>query len=402
MKKKINLFIVLTFLFFIYPIKSMAANQTQIVGLDKNVKAYLIANEENGDIYYEKNSEESYPMASLSKLMTYLLVKESIDDGKLSMDQEITVGKEAAKFHNWEYSYLGLDEGDVFTVKELLEGLMVVSGNDCAYQLAVTVSNSEIEFARKMNIKAAELGLSSQVYYNASGVETEDGQQNSSSAKDLFTLSKYIIDKYPEVLEYAKIRSIVDQRREIDVNSTIPLVGEIPGVDGLKTGSTKEAGYCLVTTTNMQEIDDKDKFRTIGVVLGADQKDTRNKVMSDLIYYVSRYYDSVSVLDKNVAYESLKVNTAKQGYVDLYPDQDVNLIVKKGENPSIKASFNESIKAPVKAGEILGLAKVNYQDKEFEVSLISKSNLEEATLYSKMLRAGEDATNFLLQALIAR
>lgn len=402
MKKKLNLFIILTFLFFIYPIKSMAANQTQIVGLDKNVKAYLIANEENGDIYYEKNSEESYPMASLSKLMTYLLVKESIDDGKLSMDQEITVGKEAAKFHNWEYSYLGLDEGDVFTVKELLEGLMVVSGNDCAYQLAVTVSKSEIEFARKMNIKAAELGLASQVYYNASGVETEDGQQNSSSAKDLFTLSKYIIDKYPEVLEYAKIRSIVDQRREIDVNSTIPLVGEIPGVDGLKTGSTKEAGYCLVTTTNMQEIDDKDKFRTIGVVLGADQKDTRNKVMSDLIYYVSRYYDSVSVLDKNVSYESLKVNTAKQGYVDLYPDQDVNLIVKKGENPSIKASFNESIKAPVKAGEILGLAKVNYQDKEFDVSLISKTNLEEATLYSKMLRAGEDATNFLLQALIAR
>ncbi len=245
MKKKLNLFIILTFLFFIYPIKSMAANQTQIVGLDKNVKAYLIANEENGDIYYEKNSEESYPMASLSKLMTYLLVKESIDDGKLSMDQEITVGKEAAKFHNWEYSYLGLDEGDVFTVKELLEGLMVVSGNDCAYQLAVTVSKSEIEFARKMNIKAAELGLSSQVYYNASGVETEDGQQNSSSAKDLFTLSKYIIDKYPEVLEYAKIRSIVDQRREIDVNSTIPLVGEIPGVDGLKTGSTKETSNSL-------------------------------------------------------------------------------------------------------------------------------------------------------------
>ena len=400
-KNKISSIIVVL-LIILFPINALAANQSQVVGLDQNVKAYIIGNEENGDIYYEKDSSTPYPIASLSKLMTYLLVKESIDEGKLSLDQEVTVDEEAAKFHSWEYSYLGLDEGEVYTIEELLQGLMVVSGNDCAYQLAITVCDSESEFARLMNMKAGELGLDSQVYYNASGVQTESGNQNSSSAKDLFTLSKYIIEKYPEVLEYSKVRKIEDQRRDIDVASTIPLVGDIPGVDGLKTGSTEEAGYCLVSTVDMKEIDSKDDFRTIAVLLGADQKDTRNKAMSDLIYYVSRYYDKVKILDTNVAYDSLKVNTAKQGYVDLYPNQNIEMIVKTGDVPAVRTKLQQDIKAPIKSGQVLGDANVSYEDKEYDVSLISQSNLEEASLFSRIVRAFEDAANFLLQVLIAR
>ncbi len=394
--------IIIVLLIFLFPINALAANQSQVVGLDDNVRAYIIGNAENGDIYYEKNSSTPYPMASLSKLMTYLIVKEKIDEGKLSLNQEVTVDKEAAKFHSWEYSYLGLDEGEVYTIEELLQGLMVVSGNDCAYQLAITVSDSESEFARLMNMKSGELGLDSQVYYNASGVQTESGNQNSSSAKDLYVLSKYIIDKYPEVLEYSKVRKIEDKRRDIDVDSTIPLVGEIPGVDGLKTGSTEEAGYCLVSTVNMKEIDGKDDFRTIAVVLGADQKDTRDKAMSDLIYYVSRYYDKVKVLDTNVAYDSLKVNTAKQGYVELYPNQNVEMIVKTGESPSVKTKLQQNIKAPIKSGQVLGNANVSYEDKEYDVSLISQSNLEEASLFSRIVRSLQDSADFLLKVLIAR
>lgn len=400
-KNKISSIIVVL-LIFLFPINALAANQSQVVGLDQNVKAYIIGNEENGDIYYEKDSSTPYPIASLSKLMTYLIVKEKIDEGKLSLDQEVTVDEEAAKFHSWEYSYLGLDEGEVYTIEELLQGLMVVSGNDCAYQLAITVSDSESEFARLMNMKAGELGLDSQVYYNASGVQTESGNQNSSSAKDLYVLSKYIIEKYPEVLEYSKVRKIEDKRRDIDVDSTIPLIGEIPGVDGLKTGSTEEAGYCLVSTVDMKEIDGKDDFRTIAVLLGADQKDTRNKAMSDLIYYVSRYYDKVKVLDTNVAYDSLKVNTAKQGYVELYPNQNVEMIVKTGENPAIKTKLQQNLKAPIKSGQVLGNANVSYEDKEYDVSLISKSNLEEASLFARIVRSLQDSADFLLKVLIAR
>lgn len=402
MKNKKIFALLLAVLLSFVPSVGFAANQSRIVGLDDNVVSYIIGNEKTGDIYYEKNADTSYPMASVSKLMTYLLVREAIDAGKLSLDTPVKINEEAAEYNTWEYSSLGLEEGEIFTIEELLEGLIVVSGNDCAYQLATELADSEAEFARMMNMKASELGLNSQVYYNASGVETKQNQQNSSSARDIFKLSQIIIEKYPEILDYGKVREINDPRRNIEKESTVPLVDTIPGVDGLKTGTTDEAGYCLVTTTNMKEIDEKDNFRTIGVVMGADQKDTRDSVMSDLIYYVSRYYDLVNVLDTNVANQTIKTNTAKQGYVDLYPDKNVNIIIKDGEKPSLKYNIKDDIKAPIKEGEVLGDVKVSYKDKEFDVNLISKSNLEEASRFSRIMRTSSDAADFLLKVLISR
>ncbi|MBM0046662.1 D-alanyl-D-alanine carboxypeptidase [Anaerococcus sp. mt242] len=402
MKNKKIISLLLSLILILAPMPALAANQNKIVGLDDNVTSYIIGNEKTGDIYYEKNADESLPMASLSKLMTYLLTKEAIDEGKISPDQEVTVSKEAAKYNSWEYSALGLEEGETFTVKELLEGLIVASGNDCAYQLAVTVEDSETEFARNMTMKASELGLNSQIYYNASGVETENGQENSSSARDLFLLTKHIIEKYPEILEYGSVREITDPRRNINVESTVPLIGEIPGVDGLKTGTTDQAGACLISTADMKKIDDKDDFRTIGVVMGADQKDTRNSVMSDLIYYVSRYYNLESVLDENVAVESIKTNTVSQGYVDVFPSENVNIILKDGEKAAIKYDIKDKIKAPIKAGEVLGEAYVSYEDEEYKVPLVAKSDFKEASMFSRIMRSSEDAADFLLKVLIAR
>ncbi|WP_262122023.1 D-alanyl-D-alanine carboxypeptidase family protein [Anaerococcus sp. Marseille-Q5996] len=402
MKNKKILSLILSLILILVPFPAFAANQNKIVGLDENVKSYIIGNEKTGDIYYEKNADESLAMASLSKLMTYLLTKEAIDEGKISLDQEVIASEEAAKFNSWEYSALGLEEGETYTVEELLEGLIVASGNDCAYQLALTVDDSETEFARNMTMKASELGLNSQIYYNASGVDTEDGQENSSSARDLFKLTQHIIEKYPEILEYGSVREIVDPRRNINVESTVPLIGEIDGVDGLKTGTTDQAGACLISTTDMKKLDSKDDFRTIGVVMGADQKDTRNSVMSDLIYYVSRYYNLESVLDQNVAVDSIKTNTATQGYVDVFPSKNVNIIIKDGKKASVKYDLKDKIKAPLKAGEVLGEAYVTYEDEEYKVPLVSKNDLKEASLFAKIIRSSEDAADFLLKVLIAR
>ena len=402
MKNKKIIPILLSILFILNPLKVFAANQSKIVGLDDNVKAYIIGNEKTGEIYYEKNSDQSYPMASLSKLMTYLLVKEEIDAGNISLDDQVEVDPEASKFNSWEYSALGLKEGEIFTIKELLEGLIVASGNDCAYQLAITVADSEAEFARNMTMKASELGLKSQIYYNSSGVETENGDENSSSASDLLKLAQHIIKKYPEILEYGQIREIVDPRRDIDVKSTVPLIGEVDGVDGLKTGTTDKAGACLISTVDMKKLDDKDNFRTIAVVMGADQKDTRNSVMKDLIYYVSRYYDSKNVLDTNVAVKSIKTNTVSQGYVDIFPSENINIIIKDGKNPTIKYNIKDDVKAPINAGEVLGKATVEYDDKQFDVDLVSKTSYKEASKFSKIFRTSQDFADFLVKLLIAR
>lgn len=386
---------------FLMPV-SLAAGQNKIVGLDDNVKSYFIANEESGEVYYEKNADEPRAMASLSKLMTFLLTKEAIENGDISLDTKVKADKEAENLTSWEYSALGVKEGETYTVDELLKGLIAVSGNDCAYLLANTISVSEAAFAREMNEKAKELDLESQVYYNSSGIETEDGYQNTSSARDLFKLSQYILKTYPDILEYTAIREIKDPARDIDKTSTIPLMDEIKGVDGLKTGTTDEAGYCLVTTIDMRELDAKDDFRAIGVVMGADQKDTRNMVMSDLIYYVSKYFSTRTVLDKNVPVKSIKDVTVKQGYIDLYPKEDIKMIIKEGENPTIKYNIKDDVKAPINENEDFGEVEVSYNDESHTIGLFSKKALDKASLFTRVIRTVEDSCDFLLKTIIAR
>lgn len=393
--------LVMAVFIFLMPV-SLAAGQNKIVGLDDNVKSYFIANEESGEVYYEKNADEPRAMASLSKLMTFLLTKEAIENGDISLDTKVKADKEAENLTSWEYSALGVKEGEIYTVDELLKGLIAVSGNDCAYLLANTISVSEAAFAREMNEKAKELDLESQVYYNSSGIETEDGYQNTSSARDLFKLSQYILKTYPDILEYTAIREIKDPARDIDKTSTIPLMDEIKGVDGLKTGTTDEAGYCLVTTIDMRELDAKDDFRAIGVVMGADQKDTRNMVMSDLIYYVSKYFSTRTVLDKNVPVKSIKDVTVKQGYIDLYPKEDIKMIIKEGENPTIKYNIKDDVKAPINENEDFGEVEVSYNDESHTIGLFSKKALDKASLFTRVIRTVEDSCDFLLKTIIAR
>lgn len=399
-KYKIASLFMVAFIFFM-PV-SLATSQNKIVGLDNNVKAYLIGNEENGEVYYEKNADEPRAMASLSKLMTFLVTKEALDRGDITLETKVKADKEAEKLTSWEYSSLGVKEGETYTVDELLKGLIAVSGNDCAYLLANTISVSESAFAREMNEKAKELDLKSQVYYNSSGVETEDGLQNTSSARDLFKLSSYILKTYPEILDYAAIREIKDPAHDIDKKSTIPLMDEIKGVDGLKTGTTDKAGYCLVTTVDMSKLDTNDDFRSIGVVMGADQKDTRNKVMSDLIYYVSKYFSKKTVLDTNVPIKSIKDISVKQGYIDLYPKEDIKMIIKEGENPTIKYNIKEDVKAPIKENENLGEVEISYKDESQKVGLFSKKALDKASLFSRVIRTVKDSCDFLLKTVIAR
>ena len=397
---KIVSLVMAAFIFFM-PI-SFAVGQSKVVGLDDNVKAYIIANEESGEVYYEKNADEPRAMASLSKLMTFLVTKEAIDNGEISLETKVKADKEAENLTSWEYSALGVKEGEIYTVDELLRGLIAVSGNDCAYLLANTISVSEAAFAREMNEKAKELDLESQIYYNSSGIETEDGYQNTSSARDLFKLTQYVLKTYPEILDYAAIREIKDSARDIDKKSTIPLMDEIKGVDGLKTGTTDKAGYCLVSTIDMKELDSKDDFRSIGVVMGADQKDTRNKVMSDLIYYVSKYYSTRTVLDTNVAIKSIKDVTVKQGYIDLYPKEDIKMIIKEGENPTIKYNIKDDLIAPIKENQDLGEVEISYKDESYTVGLLSKKALDRASLFTRVVRTVEDSCDFLLKTVIAR
>ena len=407
MKRKKIIAFLLAFLFIFSPIKTFADDTVakegdNIVGADKFVKAYLIGNQESGDIFYQKNADQTYPIASMSKLMTFLLARDAIESGKISFDTKVKGTKEAEDLTGPEYSAMGIKEGEQYTIKELLTGLMVVSGNDCANLLASTISGSEANFANEMNKKAQELNLKSQKYYNASGINTEDDKQNSSSAKDLFELTRIILSKYPDVLEYSKINEINDNKKDIHKKSTIPLRDEIKGVDGLKTGTTEEAGYCLTTTIDMNKFDPKNEFRAIGIVMGVEENEFRNSAMTDLIYYVSRYFNYKKLTDKDLPIDSIKVNSVKEGYVELYPEKTVGFIIKDKAMPSVQIKINKDIKAPIKKNEKLGKAYIKYKDKSYEVNLISKKDQQKASNFTRVKRTVSDACNFLVECIIAR
>lgn len=408
MKKDKKVFIFfLSLVFILFPFSSFAFESERkdgdnIVGVDKNVRSYIIGNEESGDIFYQKDANKKYPIASMSKLMTFLLVRDTIEEGKLSFDTKIKGTKEAEDLTSPAYSHLGIKKGEEYTVKELLTGLMVVSGNDCANLLATSISQTEDKFAQKMNEKAKELNLLSQEYFNASGINTEDDKQNSSSAKDLFELARIIIKKYPDILEYSKIRKIDDPKKGIHKESTIPLVGEVEGVDGLKTGTTEEAKYCLTTTLDMSKLDNKDHFRAIGIVMGASDSEVRNSAMTDLIYYVSRFFDYKKLFDKKYPSKSIKMNSVKEGYVELYPNKDLSFIIKDKTMPTVKYKINKNIKAPIKKGENLGKANISYMDQNYEINLISKKDQQRASDFTRIKRTISDACDFLIECIIAR
>lgn len=404
---KKTLIFFLSLIFIISPLVSFADDSERqagdnIVGVDENVRAYIIGNEENGDIFYQKDAETKYPIASMSKLMTFLLVRDQIDQGKLSLDTKIKGTKEAEELTGPGYSKLGIKEGEEYTVKELITGLIVVSGNDCANLLATSISGSEDKFAQNMNEKAKELGLTSQEFYNASGLNTEDNKQNSSSAKDLFELVRIILDKYPDILEYSKIREINDSKRGINEKSTIPLIGEIDGVDGLKTGTTEEAKSCLTTTIDMSKLNNKNNYRAIGIVMGASDKEVRDMAMTDLIYYVSRFFNFKKIADTNHPLKSVRVNSVKEGYVELYPSEDLSFIVKDNTMPSVKYDINKNIKAPIKKGEVFGKANISYNDKNYEIDLVSNKEQERASDFTRFKRTISDACDFLVKCIIAR
>lgn len=397
MIKKIVYSLLIVGLFF--PLTAKADN---IVGEDNNVKSYIIGDFETDKIFYKKNENDAMPIASMSKLMTFLVIKDEISKGKLQLNTKVKITKEAEELATWEFSHLGLKAGMEMSIEDLLKGLLVVSGNDCAVALAIKSSGDEASFALKMNKKAKELGLSSQNYVNASGIQDEKKNlQNSSSAYDMYKLSKHIIKKYPEILDYAKIRHLDFDEYDIHEDSTIPLVDEIDGVDGLKTGTTEEAGACLTTTVDMKKIDKSDNFRTIAVVMNAKNHEVRDLVAKDLIYYVSRYFNFVDVVDKDKVYKTLKLNSSKKGYIDLYSEKNLKYIVKVNDIVDQRVDLYENIKAPIEENQALGNIEVNYNGNKETTKLISKSKEEKASYFVRIYRTIKDTCDFIIDLVLA-
>lgn len=398
MKKKF-LSIFLVFVIFIF----YNLNNTEAINLtyDNEVSAIYVGDLDGSIALYQKDSDKSYPVASMSKMMTYLIIKEEIKQGKISLDDIVEITKESAKLNINGYSKFDLNIGEKVTVRRLLEALMIISGNDAANALAIHSSGNLESFVNKMNNKAKELGLSKSKFINPSGVtegleENQELKYNYMSAKDLYNLAKYIIKNFPETEEYGKQKVLNVPERNFTRESTLPL-RELPSMIGLKTGSTPEAGYGFTGLFDMSKERNGEDYKLIIVVVGADTIDIRDITTKEIYSFVKDNYSLNKILDTKEPTVQIEDSTTSNKYISLYPKESINLLLPKGKTLDMEYVLDKEKQAPYKSGEILGEIILKQDSKEISrVKLLTKEDVSKLNLFKRLMNYIKNIFNKLI------
>ena len=343
------------------------------LNLAENAKSAILIEASTGTIIYEKNSHEKLAPASMTKMMSMLLIVEAIEDGKLSWNQMITTSENASSMGG---SQILLETGEKMSVEDLFKGIAVASGNDAVVALAEAVAATEEEFVKMMNERAKELGLEDTNFKNPHGLDTAN---HYTSAYDMAMIAKELV-RHEKVLEFTSIYEDYlreDQENKVWLVNTNKLVKFYDGMDGLKTGYTKEAGYCLTATAKRGDT------RFITVVMGEEDTKTRNSETTSMMDYAFGQYEVEKVLDKKRTVGTVRVEKGKVDTIQLVPMDDVTILNKKSDQ---KKNSNYEVKtktitAPIKKGEQVGelILEVDGEEKR-TVPLTVQESIEKANL----------------------
>lgn len=371
MKNKIFQWLVAFLLVFSMGTASIAED------LEQNTNSVLGVDYSTGDIVYNYNGEEKIAIASTTKLMTYLVVKDEIASGRGGLKDRIKVDSEVA---NTGGSSFQLKEGEQVKVEDLLEGILIVSGNDACLALAKHFGGSEAGFVKMMNQKAAELGLENSVFYTSNGLPDKDGNENTMTAIELYRLSAHILSRYPEIIDTTEKSKLVMEDRNFAGENTNPLLGAVKGVDGLKTGYTDRAGRCLVATAEQQ-----DGNRVIGIVMGASSEQSRLEKSERLMETLINKYSRISLYLKEETVGERSIGNSKHQRIELYPVEDVEVFLKKDDEvPKQEVVMNPDIELPIEPGDVVGTLHLSYGIVEKEVEL----TVNEKISRFKLIRIG--------------
>jgi D-alanyl-D-alanine carboxypeptidase (penicillin-binding protein 5/6) len=328
--------------------------------MNLDCKSALLMDYGTGKIIYEQNSHEKLAPASVTKVMTMLLTIEALDSGKIAYEDKVTISAQASSKNN-KGTMLLLEAGEVRTVKELLYGIAVESANDACIAMAEHISGSEDEFVKLMNKRAKELGAMDTNFVNPNGLPA-DGHVT--SAYDLAVMSKELL-KHENIFEYISRYMITinvgkknNVKRElVNKNKMLRFYND---VDGIKTGWTEDAGYCISITAK------RGNLRLISVVMGAPKVEIRNKEARKLIDYGFANFNSFLVARKGDKIQEVKVSKGSSPKINAVTETDISVLLNKGEEKSIKktAELPEVVNAPIKKGEKLGAVIISINDKE--------------------------------------
>lgn len=347
--------------------------------LAENAKSAIIMEASMGDILFEKNSYEKLPPASMTKIMTMLLIMENIEKGNLSWDDEVTASENASSMGG---SQIFLEAGEVMSVKDMVKGIAIASGNDAAVAMAEKIAGTEEEFVKLMNNRAKELGLENTNFKNVTGLEAEN---HYSSAHDMAVMARELI-KHEKILEFTGtyedyLRENTDKKFWL-VN-TNKLVRFYQGVDGLKTGYTGEAGYCLTSTMK------RGNMRIITVVMNEPDSATRNSETVKMLDYAFGMYKVDTIVAKGKVVDKREIPSGDKVNIEISAKSDINVLSRKMDKDrdiSYKTEVYD-IKLPVNKGDVVGKIYLYEGSKRIgSGDLTVKDNVKKAGLFKVYIR----------------
>ncbi|MGM9522906.1 MAG: D-alanyl-D-alanine carboxypeptidase family protein [Faecousia sp.] len=343
-------------------------------GVEIAAPSAILMDAATGTILYEKNAHEKLAPASVTKVMTLLLVMEALDSGRISWDDMVTASETAAGKGG---SQVYLEVGEQMSMDEMLKSVVVSSANDCATALAEHVAGSEAAFVERMNARAAELGLEDTHFVNCTGLDDEpNAAEHLTSAYDIAVMSRELL-KHDEIRKYTTIWMDTVRDGQFGLSNTNKLVRFYQGTTGLKTGYTKAAGHCLSASAQ------RDGIELIAVVLHCESSSDRFQSAKALLDYGFANYALVSA-ELPEAPEPIRVKLGTQSLVTPVLQESAPILIEKGEQARVTKTVTlpEEVTAPIAAGQQVGTLTIATDERTLaEIPIISPTAIDRLTLW---------------------
>ena len=314
--------------------------------LISNAKSGLLMEASTGTIIYEKNIHEKVSVASMTKMMGMILIMEALEDGSISLEEKVTVSKNASGMGG---SQIWLEEGEQITVLDLIKGIMMASANDGIVCMAERIAGTEADFVKMMNDKAKELGLKNTNFVNPTGLDEEN---HYSSAYDMAIIARELI-KHEEIFNYTSIYEDYLRKgtnREYWLVNTNKLIKTYQCADGLKTGFTDNAGYCMAVTAK------RNNMRLIAIVLGEEEGKVRNQETAELLDYGFNLYEVTTIKKKGDVLGNITIDKADTEEIEIVALRDVTVLKKQSDkDKEYKSEVRlNDLNLPIQKNEVIG------------------------------------------------
>jgi len=369
---------------FVYILLSFCFIKIAFANFDIKVKSAILQDYYSGEILFEKDADRIIFPASMTKIMTTIIAFDLIKKGDLNLNDKFIVSENAWRLSEAGYSSMFIMVGDEISLENLLNGIIISSGNDACVALAEGIAGTEEEFAILMTEKAREIGMEDTNFANSSGINNPD---NLSTVRDIMIMSNYLIRNYPNFYKLFKETKFTWDRtggEPITQGNRNPLLYKNIGADGIKTGFLSYEKYSLASSIN------RNGRRLIAVGSGFNSKNDRSRESTKLLTYGLTNYDLVQIARANEPIQKINVWLGKEDFIEVYTNKDIYKTIKKAKKKLLKVSINYfgPIEAPISKDQKIATLKVVY-DQEIvgEYDLLSSREVKKVNFISRLIRS---------------